>query len=55
MFIEPCLNCRYSLDTSNMLMELQFWSSSCIFCRLTTARMSLPIYHLIRAYRFQLV
>ncbi|KHG18757.1 hypothetical protein F383_04874 [Gossypium arboreum] len=27
-----------------MSLGLPFWSSSCICCRLTTARMSLPIF-----------
>ncbi|KHG28912.1 hypothetical protein F383_15635 [Gossypium arboreum] len=34
-----------SLDMSDMILRLPLWSSSYIYCRLTTACMSLPIYH----------
>ncbi|KHG25760.1 hypothetical protein F383_31837 [Gossypium arboreum] len=34
-----------------MSLGLPFWSRSCMCCRLTKARMSLPIYQLLnRAY-----
>ncbi|KHG02520.1 Breakpoint cluster region [Gossypium arboreum] len=38
-----------------MSLGLPFWSRSYMCCGLTVARMSLPIYQLVRAYCFQLV
>ncbi|KHG22738.1 hypothetical protein F383_30175 [Gossypium arboreum] len=35
---------------SDMSLGLLFWLRSCMCCRLTVARMSLPIYHHVRAY-----
>ncbi|KHG04204.1 Olfactory guanylyl cyclase GC-D [Gossypium arboreum] len=37
-----------------MSLGLPFWLRSCMCCGLTAARMSLPIYQLLRAYCSQL-